>query len=762
MLPDYIERDHDRQLRAHLVTAACGGQTALVVVRGESCTGKTRTAFEAVRACLPDWQLVFPKTATRLLALLDADTLAPRTILWLNEAQNFLIGTDAAEAAAALHSRLEEAGPVVIVCTLWPEYYRLLTETPQPGRDAHAKARLLLSQARLIHVPGSFASEDLENPRVRRDRSLATALSTSTGRRITQTLAAGPQLVDHYERATGPYGPYAHAVITAAMDARRLGHTSPLPAALLMAAAPGYLTAQQRAAADPGTWFTHALEYARESVRGVAASLEPVANTDGMGAVPDIYRLSDYLDHHARTVRRHDVPPDSFWTAAQGHAATASDRNALARAAHQRARYRIAAYLCQRSADAGEVEALMLLAQWRDEAGDREGAADLYQRAADAGEVEALGVLARWREWAGDAVGAERLAQRAADAGDPRALTDLAQWRGSAGDRQGAERLAQRAADAGEVEALITLALWRTQVGDREGAERFAQRAADAGDPRALTDLARSREWAGDAAGAERLAQRAADAGEVEALTLLAQWRDKAGDREGATDLFQRAVDAGDPRALTFLARLREEAGDAEGAERLAQRAADAGDLWALTELARLREEAGDAVGAERLAQRVADAGDPQALIDLMRWRQEAGDTVGAERVAQRATDTGYLWALAWLANRRYEAGDREGAADLYQRGAAAGDTELALIWLAYQRKDAGDMEGAERLALRAVDAGEAEALITLAEWRQEAGDVEGAEGLQRFGLEADGSPAQPWWQRTNGWRYTKINLTIP
>ena len=48
---------------------------------------------------------------------------------------------------------------------------------------------------------------------------LAAALATSTDGRITQTLAAGPQLVDHYQQPTEPHGLYGHAVITAAMDA---------------------------------------------------------------------------------------------------------------------------------------------------------------------------------------------------------------------------------------------------------------------------------------------------------------------------------------------------------------------------------------------------------------------------------------------------------------------------------------------------------------------------------------------------------------
>ncbi|MFI6376532.1 hypothetical protein [Streptomyces sp. NPDC050546] len=281
VLPDCIERDHDRRLRDHLVRAASTGQPTLVLVRGESCTGKTRTPFEAIRACLKDWQPVFP-TSRRTPggsspALLDAHALAPRTVLWLNEAQHFFTRTDGEEAAAALHSRLEQPGPVVILGTLWPGHYRILTATPEPGKDPHPNARALLNLVKPVDVPAFFTTTALRDSLVHRDRSLATAVSTSIGGRITQTLAAGPQLVDHYQQATS-HSPYGHAVITTPMDARRFGHTSPLPTALLKAAAPGYLTEQQRAAADPDTWFAHALDYAREKVKGVVAALEPVAS----------------------------------------------------------------------------------------------------------------------------------------------------------------------------------------------------------------------------------------------------------------------------------------------------------------------------------------------------------------------------------------------------------------------------------------------------------------------------------------------------
>ncbi|MEU2358828.1 hypothetical protein ABZ599_38725 [Streptomyces misionensis] len=674
-------------------------------MRGESCTGKTRTAFEAVQVHLSDWQLVFPKNAKGLLTLLDADALVPRTVLWLNETQNFLIGTDGEEVAAALHSRLEVPGPVVVLCTLWPEYHRTLTATPDPATDtdAHPLARALLSQAKPVDVPASFAPAALKDLRVSSDRSLATALSTSTGGRITQTLAAGPQLVDHYQQATGPHGPYGHAVVTAAMDARRLGHTSLLPAALLKAAAPGYLTEQQRATDNGDTWFSHALDYAREKVRGVAAALEPVANPDGtMGALPDVYRLSDYLEHYARTNRRYTCPPESFWTAIRDAAASTADLNALAEAASSRLRYRIAADLYQSAAGSGDTSALLELARLRWQAGDTAGAERLEQRVADAGDPDALFKLAWQRKQAGDVAGAKLLVQRAAGAGQPDALREVARLCEEAGDVAGAERLYREAADAGSIYALQELVRLRCKAGDTEGAERFARQAADAGDLSLLGELARWREEAGDLEGAER----------AFALFRSARPREEAGDAEGAERFARRAADAGAPDALLELAEGREEAGDVAGAERLYREAADAGSSDALRYLVRLREEAGDAEGAARFAQRAADFGDPDTLWELALAREKAGGAEGVERLYQRAADSGSMYALRELVRLRAEAGDKEGVKRLCQRAADFGDP-TSIGWLTRLRDEAGDPEGAKRL------------------WR--------------FGLEADGSPARPW-----------------
>jgi hypothetical protein len=68
------------------------------------------------------------------------------------------------------------------------------------------------------------------------------ALDT-VGYGLTQTLAAAPQLVARWEDAQAA-SPYGWAVLTAALEAARLGARAPLSAELLRAAAPGYCTSQ--------------------------------------------------------------------------------------------------------------------------------------------------------------------------------------------------------------------------------------------------------------------------------------------------------------------------------------------------------------------------------------------------------------------------------------------------------------------------------------------------------------------------------------
>ncbi|TYB46385.1 hypothetical protein [Actinomadura chibensis] len=717
VLPVYLPRpEFDDRLRAAVAGAARGSR--LVMVVGDSSTGKTRACWEAIRAELPNWRVWHPLTPGRPLALAEAiraGRVTPRTVIWLNEAQFYLQPAGGELVAAELQALLADPAraPVLVLGSMWPNFRRTLTRVPEDEADPdpHRAARALLDRADYITAPPVFTAAQLTSLAavISTDPRLRAAATQARGGRITQELAGAPELLRRYEQA----GPAARAVLWVAMDARRLDHGPLLPEPLLREAAPGYLDDHEWDQIGGTAWFRAALEeLTAQHVRlpGPLVQHRPRPG-EPAPAVP-LYRLADYLEQHARTERARLCPPASFWTAAAHHVHTPNDLVALADQAERRGRYRHAAHLYEQATDTGHPDAFERLARLRENAGDRTSTERLARQALDAGNTDALVALARSREKALDWQGAEPLYQRAADAGNPHALVALAERRESAGDRAAAKRLYRQAADAGNPEALESLARQRERAGDPQGAERLAYRAADAGNTDALVHLARRREKKGDRRGAERLAHQAADAGHFDVLARLAGQREKKGDHRGAERLYRHAADAGHTTALEHLALLRKKKGDRQGAERLFRQAADAGNTDALVALANLRYEAGDGKDGERLYQQAADAGNPHALTVLLWARENAGDHEDAERLARQAADAGYPFLLVSLASR----------------------------W-----EWTGDPEGAERLLRQGADAGDGYALTGLVRLREEAGDVAGADLLRRFGLTAAGAVEEPW-----------------
>ncbi len=228
-LPPYVMREHDQRLREQLDPGRPGPR--MVVMVGGSCTGKTRSAYEAVLSCLPGWRLVRPETSADLVHLLTEEMVGSETVLWLNETQAYLDGERGEEAAAALRRLLTGTLRVVVVGTIWDTDWRALTARSAAGGPGHPQARELLDQSTVkIAVPASFTRRTLTElcQAAGDDPRLAEAFHAAweTGE-IAQVLAGGPWLIDFYTDA----GPHTKAVLDAAIDAWLLGHNAPLPSA---------------------------------------------------------------------------------------------------------------------------------------------------------------------------------------------------------------------------------------------------------------------------------------------------------------------------------------------------------------------------------------------------------------------------------------------------------------------------------------------------------------------------------------------------
>ncbi|CAM5282766.1 hypothetical protein SAVIM338S_00166 [Streptomyces avidinii] len=587
-LPIYVERPHDRLLRG-IVQDAVNGSSRIVALVGGSSTGKTRACWEAVQALPAPWRLWHPIDPGRPEALLAGlDGVGPRTVVWLNEAQHYLLapgGGLGERVAAKLRTLLDDGrrGPVLVLGTVWPEYWTTLTTPPDAGSvDAHPQARALVT-GHALTVPEVFSPRALADLRTVAavDPRLADASAHAPQGHIAQYLAGAPALVDRYDNAP----PASRALIQAAMDARRLGHGSRLPQPLLEAAAPGYLTDPQWDQA-PADWLEQAVEYTTHRLYGASGPLTRMRARPGDEAPTEpSYRLADYLEQHARTHRGFQVPPASFWDAAIRHTTRAGDLLALAAAAHRRWRLRHAARLYLRADGVGHPDALWWLGSLTHEIGDGEGAERLLRRAADRGHPDALRSLARMVKKAGDLEGARRLSLRAAQTGYPDSIARPPQISET---KRGTEAaFAYRPADAGHPNTLGQRAWVLDREGDLDAAEELYLRAADAGHPTALRDLARMRERVGELEVAERRYLQAADAGHPTALRDLGWMRQAVGDLEDAERRYLQAAEAGHAAALCDLAWMRAGTGDREGAQRLALQAIDAGEpagVWVLAE----------------------------------------------------------------------------------------------------------------------------------------------------------------------------------
>jgi hypothetical protein len=768
-MPKYVRRPHDELLRAVLDPAVSNSR--LVVVRGGSSTGKTRAAYEAVVNRLADWQLDYPQDPGALAARLDAGIPA-RTVLWLGELRQYADVGGGPAVLGRLADLLTGEGHVVIT-TMWPEHWAAYTAAararPGAADPVGIVGRLLerlpeladcdptgIEPARggVIDIPDRFTEAELATA-ARSDDSLLTEAAAEAARdgqegQVTQYLAGVPDLLDRY---AGPGGdPYGQAVITAAVDATRLGYVSPLPAAFLREAAVGYLTDLQRATSIE-SWRDTALAWAADELRGAVRALQPVPPPKGTGVAG--YKVADYLDQYASRERRYARVPASTWDAILGHTPDPLDAARLADSARDRLFYGYAIPLYRHAADAGDEHAGKQLAELLAGRGDLDG----LRGRADAGDRAAADQLAALPTSRGDL-----RKVRARTSISYRRLINLMQWATVAalanacgGNDCGGPDRPGNPDGHGNLDGPIQTLRGRADVSYRTTAERLAWlltgllvmmtgqdlkklgaldleelRAkavavlAGLGDPQKLFDWdldtlracdlggLRAQAAAGDGYAAWALAELLADRGDLEDLRARAD----AGDGYAAWALAELLAHRRDLDGL----RGRAAVGDQLAAGLLADLLARDGNLDGAMQILCGRADVGDKAAAKRLADLLARHGNLDGAMQILRGRADAGDGYAA-------------WALTELVADRGDLGGLRGWAAAVERLAGHGDLDTddplgELVTLALQGVLAycGDLGGLRTGA----DAGNADAADLLAWLLAYRGDLDGAVHILR------------------------------
>ena len=537
--PAYVPRDVDAAEFGILsAVAAAAERGGFVLLVGGSSVGKTRSAAEAVRALLPHWWLVHPTGPAEAAAL--AAARSPRMVVWLDELQRYLDGEHGL-TGGVVRALLGGPHPAVIIGTLWPDRYAAYTTLPgSGGTDPHAREREVLGLAAVVRIDPEFSAAEQDRARAAaaRDPRLRVALEAA-GYGLTQTLAAAPQLVARWEDAKS-IDPYGWAVLTAALDAARLGAGTPLSRDLLRAAAPGYCTDVQQAEA-PGNWFEQALAYATGKLHGATAPLSPAG--DGMGRVAG-YIVADYLVQHASRERRDARVPDSTWDAILSYIHDPADAIRLADSARSRRLYHYAIPLYRHAADVGNGYAAVWLAGLLAACGDPDGNVRILRARADAGDryaaVWVAGLLAK----RGDLDGTAQILRAQADAGDRYAAMWLAALLAGCDDPDRAQiPPAEGSADDRYA------AVWLAGHGDLDGTARILRAQADAGDRYAAIWLAGILAERGDLNGSARILRAQADAGDKYAAVWLAALLAERDDPHG-TPVRRGRADADDAASV--------------------------------------------------------------------------------------------------------------------------------------------------------------------------------------------------------------------
>lgn len=683
-LPEYVVRGHDELLRTAVGTVARSGRSGVVMLVGTSSSGKTRACYEALHWPLDTadslatagwrlWPAVHPVDPRQFLD--ELPHVGPRTVVWLDEAQRYLLepGIEVRERIASGLRELvldRARGPVLVLGTLWPRYWYKLMRDPQSDEPGPVAARLLLD-GNGIRIADTFSEKDLSVAGASTDQRLSEAARQAEGAAVTQYLAGAPDLLQRYEMAE----PATRVVIDTAMDARRLGHGELLSTALLRAAAPAYLDARTRRVMerDP-EWFDVALAQLTSLGRGETSVLAPESGGERV-------RLADYLDQHSRRTRLFLCPPQGFWDAVADTVTDPDDLVRLADNARSRLRFRIAVALYRRAGTDAALYGLVAIADCLDEAGCS-GDAEQLVRATARGELK---------------------------------LTATRRNRGR-GDRDRDEAVLRRAVEGGDLDAFPLLATLLESTGDSTGAEQMALRALELGDGRAVSELVVLRDLDEPGAG-QRLLDR-----------LPARLRSTAHDDLARVGIFVETTSSEQDDPPWVRAQRLLEAGDHDAADRVMRETTLSWpvDLFVLLMLQNALYEAGETAKALEWADTIFDGYGAVGFGGLLSTRAAAGDLAGAEEVAMRAAArraTQYLWIMAMTLN---EQGDVAGAERCARQAIFHGDT-MGTVALAVLREQQGDHRGAAELALTAAIAGENQGLVALAESRLDSRDTDNA-----------------------------------
>ncbi|MDP4333341.1 hypothetical protein Q7F20_08155 [Curtobacterium sp. A7_M15] len=362
-IPAYVERPHDAEIRRAILGGAgdeAPRDPVFVAVWGPSCSGKSRSAWEAVAASpLRDWAVLRPVSLEQLVGHLESG-VAAETVLWLDDLEDFFgaefVGADHALGRRAVGYLADlltagDLGGLVVLATMWsvPTISAAPGGAPLGGAGTLEGAADRSGVARLFQLATTVrVAEDFDRRALadvaRSDEQLRFVLeqippgSAPDADRVaaSQFFAGGAHHLHAYRTAE----PSVRAVLTAAMGLRRVGLPNPIPHVVLVDAAARLLTEETTASGARAS-----------AMAGLTGAAEPWRGTHALREVDrggePAYELHDYL-HYSHLRQSRSAPTiAAVWSALvdQRGALSTSDVRAVSNDAVARGLRREAALL---------------------------------------------------------------------------------------------------------------------------------------------------------------------------------------------------------------------------------------------------------------------------------------------------------------------------------------------------------------------------------------------------------------------------------
>ncbi|MGW7385012.1 hypothetical protein [Streptomyces sp. NPDC054794] len=288
----FVRRDQSAEIEAALRTHS------FVLVVGESTAGKTRAAFEAARAVLPQHTFIAPAPTDQTSLRTAIATLRAhrRAVVWLDDIERYLGVHGLTPYTLNGITRSGTGREVVVLGTIraqerarYSGVHDAMTE--EGSRFDQRTGRDVLAQAHEIRLDRRWKPNEVERARVfTNDERLVHAVRSAGQYGIAEFLAAGPQLLTAWKDAWAPEGGHVRgaALVAAAVDARRAGWVRPLPTALLRVLHERYLAARGGPSLRPESWEA-AMEWATTPLHATSSLLIPL---DASGTAHYVF---DYL-----------------------------------------------------------------------------------------------------------------------------------------------------------------------------------------------------------------------------------------------------------------------------------------------------------------------------------------------------------------------------------------------------------------------------------------------------------------------------------